>query len=251
MSSGEQTVPTTTVQAGRRDSLVARATAAAIATTLSIGGAMSFLFLASGLGLSRMGFATPGGGPGRPLTAWFVAVGVVTVLAPPFVGGAAWGATIARLFGAPMAPPARTGALAFGGMVVMTAAPIDLTQLWLDDLPAWMPMDVHGYFTIVFMAEIGVVAMASTWRLARRLGADSDAVSIGTWTSCAAAAGFLAGSTLAVAFGVRVFPWERLSMVWATIIALPVATLAAGAMLGARLSLSIRSHDRPPSKPAI
>ncbi|HKJ55446.1 MAG TPA: hypothetical protein VJ978_05605 [Nitriliruptoraceae bacterium] len=236
-------------QPGLHDSATRRIIATAIATTLTIGGATSLLFLAAGLGLSQMGFATPGGGAGRPLTAWFVVLGLVTVLAPPFVGGAAWGAALAWIFRAPFAPAARTGALAFGGMVVVTAAPTDLTQLLLDDLPAWMPMDVHGYFTIVFMAEVGVVAAVSTWRLAKRLGVDHDAAAIGSWTGLAAAFGFLAGSALAVALGVRVFPWERLSMVWATIIALPVSTLTAGAMLGARLSATMGAHRPAARKP--
>jgi hypothetical protein len=197
---------------------------------------MVFVFLATGLGLSRMGFAPPGGEAGRPLSAWFVGLGVVTVLAPPFLGGAVWGAAIAKIFGSPAGPAARTGALAFGGMVVVTAAPTDLTQLWLDDLPGWMPMDVHGYFTLVFMVEVGVVAAVAAWRLAGRLGADGGARAIGCRTGLVAAFGFLSGSALAVALGVRVFPWERLSMVWATVIALPVSTLAAGAMLGTGLA---------------
>lgn len=51
------------------------------------------------------------------------------------IGGALWGWGIARVFDRPTRPAARTGALAFGGMVLLTAAPAELTQLWLDDLP--------------------------------------------------------------------------------------------------------------------
>lgn len=238
----------TTTPAGsrpdRRATVVRRAMAAAIVTMVTVGGAMSIVFLATALGLGRMGFATPGSSDGRALALWFVATGLLTVLAPPFAGGALWGAGIARILDAAPRPVARTGALAFGGMVVLTAAPTDLTQLWLDDLPAWIPLDVHGYFTIVFMVEVGVVAAVATWRLARRLEATGAAV-IGAWTGAAAALGFLAGSALAIALGVRVFPWQRLSMVWATLIALPVCTMAAGGTLGALLSRAVARQQDP------
>jgi hypothetical protein len=124
-------------------------------------------------------------------------------------------------------------------MVVLTAAPTDLTQLWLDDLPGWMPLDVHGYFTIVFMIEVGVVACIATWRLAKRLGAEDQSFKVGMWTGLAAALGFLIGSMVAIRLGFRIHPWVRLSMVWAFLAALPFSTLAAGAVLGAKLHTRI------------
>lgn len=142
------------------------ATRCAVVAVVGIGGSVAVVFLSVGLWLSSMGFAVPGTSNGRPWTAWFVALGLAAVLLPPFVGGAIWGWGTARIFDRPARSAARTGALAFGGMVILTAAPTDLTQLWLDDLPAWMPLDVHGYFTIVFMGEVGIVACLATWRLA-------------------------------------------------------------------------------------
>jgi hypothetical protein len=121
-------------------------------------------------------------------------------------------------------------------MILLTAAPTDLTQLWLDTLPGWIPLDVHGYFTIVFMVEVAVVASVATWRLAKRLGAGERAWNVGLWTGAGAAAGFLIGSIVALALGFRIFPWVRLSMVWAFLIALPFSTAAAGAALGWRLN---------------
>ena len=177
------------------------------------------------------------------MPAWFIAAGVATVLLPPFVGGALWGWWIARLFDRPTRPAARTGALAFGGMILLTAAPTDLTQLWLDTLPGWMPLDVHGYFTIVFMVEVAVVASVTSWRLAKRFGAGEDARSVGMWTGGGAAAGFLVGSMVALAVGFRIFPWVRLSMVWAFLVALPFSTAASGAVLGWRLNSSLKADD--------
>lgn len=205
-----------------------------LVTAVTIGGSMVAMFLAVGLWVGGMGFAVPGPSVGRPWTVWFVALGVATVLAPPFLGGAAWGAGIARSLGAPVRPAARTGALAFGGVVLLTAPFTDATQLLLDDLPRWLPFGVHGYFTIVFMVETGLVAAVATWRLTRRLGVD-DARQIAVRTGLAAAVGFLLGSALALALDLRVLPWRRLSMVWATATALPVSTLLAGAVLGAAL----------------
>ena len=88
---------------------------------------MLVVFLSVGIWLSDMGLATPGQTNGRAWTAWFVLAGLATVLAPPFVGGAAWGAGIAHLTGATRRPAAITGSLAFGGMIVATAAPTDAT----------------------------------------------------------------------------------------------------------------------------
>lgn len=173
---------------------------------------------------------------------WFIAAGVATVLLPPFVGGALWGWWIARLFGRPKRPAMRTGALAFGGMILLTAAPTDLTQLWLDSLPEWMPLDVHGYFTIVFMVEVAVVASVASWRLAKRLGASEKAWSVGVWTGIGAAAGFLLGSMAALAVGFRILPWVRLSMVWAFLVSLPFATTASGTMLGWRLNSHLKTQ---------
>lgn len=212
-----------------------------LVTAVTIGGSMVAMFLAVGLWVGGMGFAVPGSSVGRPWTVWFVALGVATVLAPPFLGGAAWGAGIARSLGAPVRPAARTGALAFGGAVLLTAPFTDATQLLLDDLPRWLPFDVHGYFTIVFMVETGLVAAVATWRLTRRLGIGDDARQIAMRTGLAAAVGFLLGSALALALDLRVLPWRRLSMVWATATALPVSTLLAGAVLGGAL----HSHATP------
>jgi hypothetical protein len=128
-------------------------------------------------------------------------------------------------------------------MILLTAAPTDLTQLWLDSLPGWMPLDVHGYFTIVFMVEVAVVASVATWRLAERLGVGEGAWSAGWWTGAGAAAGFFVGSIVALAVGFRIFPWMRLSMVWAFLIALPFSTAAAGAALGWRLNSNLPDQE--------
>ena len=192
-----------------------------------------------------MGFAAPGTTNGRPLTPWFVAMGLAVVLVPPFAGGGGWGWGTARIFDLSPRPAAKTGAIAFGGMILLTAAPTDLTQLWLDDLPAWMPFDVHGYFTIVFMVEVAVVAGVASWRLAKRLGAGPASGRIAVITGAAAAAGFLIGSIIAVLLGFRIYPWVRLSMVWAFLAALPLSTIAAGAVLGARLHEAIGPRPGP------
>ena len=224
--------------------VVADSLQAALATLVGIGGSVALVFLAVGLWLSGMGFSTPGGSSGRPLTPWFVALGIAVVLLPPFAGGGVWGWGIARVFERAPVPALKTGALAFGGMVLLTAAPTDLTQLWLDDLPSWFPFDVHGYFTLVFMVEVGVVSLVATWRLARRLGAGSESLPIAAWTGGAASVGFLLGSMLALVIGFRIHPWVRFSMVWAFLTALPVSTLAAGAVLGARLPKTLDGGRR-------
>lgn len=233
-----QVTGTLSSQLGRQPA----AAKSSIATLLGIGGSLTSVFLATALWLSGMGFSIPGTNSGRSWTIWFVALGVSLQVLPPFVGGAVWGWGIARVFDRPTRPAARTGALAFGGMVLLTAAPADLTQLWLDDLPTWMPLDVHGYFTIVFMIEVWVVACIATWRLAKRLGAGQSSFSVGAWTGAAAAFGFLIGSMVAIALGFRIYPWVRLSMVWAFLTALPFSTLAAGAILGIKLHDQIDNH---------
>lgn len=202
---------------------------------------MTAVFLVVAFWLSGMGFAPPGT-PGRPLPAWFIALGVAALVVPTFLGGGLWGWGMAYLFERPTRPAIRTGALAFGGMVLLTALPTDLSQLWLDDLPGWMPLGVHGYFTIVFMVEVGIVGLIATWRLAKRLGAGRRAWSVGLWTGAGSAAGFLLGSMVALAAGFRIFPWERFSMVWAFLISLPFSTLAAGGAMGWRLQHSSPSQ---------
>lgn len=226
----------------RRGTVAAKS---AVITAVGIGGSVAAVFLSVGLWLGSMGFAVPGTSNGQSWTIWFVALGLATVLLPPFVGGAIWGWGTARIFDRPARAAAKTGALAFGGMVVLTAAPTDLTQLWLDDLPAWMPLDVHGYFTIVFMVEVGIVACVASWRLAKRIGAGDASFSVGVWTGAAAAVGFLIGSIVAVALGMRIYPWVRLSMVWAFLTALPFSTVAAGAALGLRLRDQLDEHPTP------
>jgi hypothetical protein len=178
-----------------------------------------------------MGFAIPGSSNGRPLTVWFVALGIALVILPPFAGGALWGGGIARIFGSPVGPIAKTGALAFGGMILLTFAPVHLTQVWLDDLPDWMPWDIHGYFTLVFMVEVALVSSISAWRIAKRLGVRGAGV-VGAWTGGTAALGFLVGSILAVALGFSVRRYSGFAMVWALLTALPVSASAAGAALG-------------------
>lgn len=214
----------------------------ALVTTAGIGGSVAVVFLSVGLWLSGMGFAPPGTG-GPPMPAWFIAAGIATVFLPPFVGGAFWGWGMARVFARPTRPSMRTGALTFGGMILLTAAPTDATQLWLDTLPGWMPFGVHGYFTIVFMVEVASVAAVASWRLAKRLDEGIDAWSVGLWTGGAAAAGFLVGSIVAAAVGFQIFPWVRLSMVWAFLVSLPISTSAAGGVLGWRLHHHLGSSD--------
>lgn len=212
-------------------------------TTAGAGGAIAAVFLSVGLWLSGMGFATPGS-TGRPMPPWFIAAGVTTVLLPPFVGGALWGWGTARLFGRATRPAMRTGSLAFGGMILLTAAPTDVTQLWLDSLPGWMPLGVHGYFTIVFMVEVAVVASVASWRLAKRLGVGESAWNVGVWTGAGASAGFLLGSIVAFSLDIRVLPWVHLSMVWAFLIALPFSTALSGAVLGWRLNSAVEPIDK-------
>ncbi len=219
------------VAAPSRASIVVRS---AVVTLLGVGGSVAAIFLSIGLWLAGMGFAIPGSSSGRPLTVWFVALGIVLVILPPFAGGAVWGAGIARIFGFPVGPVAKTGALSFGGMILLTFAPVHLTQVWLDDLPRWMPWDIHGYFTLVFMVEVALVASIAAWRLAKRLGVRSAGV-VGAWTGGAAAVGFLVGSILAVALGFSVRRYSGFSMVWAFLTALPVSASVAGAVLGVLL----------------
>lgn len=106
-----------------------------------------------------------------------------------------------------------------------------------------MPLDVHEYFTIVFMVEVALVACIATWRLAKRHGAGGSSFSVGVWAGASAAGGFLIGSFVAITLGFRIHSWLRLSMVWAFLTALPVSTLASDAMLGARLKSQLREHD--------
>jgi hypothetical protein len=104
-------------------------------------------------------------------------------------------------------------------------------------------MDVHGYFTVVFMAEVAVVATIASWRLAGRLGVGQAAWDVGLWTGAGAAAGFLVGSIVALSLGFRIFPWVRLSMVWALLTSLPFSTAIAGAALGWRLNSNLPAED--------
>lgn len=209
-----------------RASLVLRS---ALVTLLGVGGSVAASFLSIALWFPD--FAIPGTTNGRPLTWPFVALGMGLVILPPFAGGAVWGGGITRILGVPLGPVAKTGALAFGGMILLTFAPVHATQKWLGDLPLWMPWHVHGYFTLVFMVEVALVASVATWRIAEELGV-RDAGAVGAWTGCAAALGFLGGSALALALGFDVQPGSGLAMIWALLTAVPVSALAAGATLG-------------------
>lgn len=208
----------------------------AVATTATVGAAMVVLFLLVAPWLGGMGFAAPGSTSGSAWTPWFVALIIIALFGPPFAGGAAWGAAVARIADLPIGPAARTGAMAFGGMVMLTAPLVDLTQLLA--VPRWMPLRTHGVIVSVFTLDVGVVAGVATWRLTRRMGLGRRAAVIGLRTGWGAAAGFLLGSVLALAIGFRV-PGPPGLMVWAVASAAPVSTLVAGAVLG-------RSLDRVP-----
>jgi hypothetical protein len=213
----------------------------ALVTLLGVGGSIAASFLS--IALSFTDFAIPGTTNGRALTVWSVVLGIALVILPPFVGGAVWGGGIALIFGFPVRSVAKTGALAFGGMILATFAPVHLTQLWLDDLPDWMPWGIHGYFTVVFMVEVALVASIAAWRVAKRLGA-KDAGVVGAWTGGAAAVGLLGGSILAVALGFNVHPGSGFAMVWALLTAVPVSALAAGATLGFLLERGRHTSSR-------
>lgn len=118
-------------------------------------------------------------------------------------------------------------------MVLAMGVPIDLTQLWLDDLPGWMPYRMHGYFTIVFMLGIGVIAGVASARLTRRLGI-ADYRRVGVWTGFWAGLGLLPGSVLGYVAG---FPINgiRFNMVWSIVIAVLVSALIGGLAFGVLL----------------
>src|SRR5690606_9617746 len=68
------------------------------------------------------------------------------------------GAAVARLFGHPLGPAARTGALSVTGMVALLEIPVHLSQVL--PMPGWLPVPLgnHVFFSLVFMTEVALVS---------------------------------------------------------------------------------------------
>ena len=115
-------------------------------------------------------------------------------MAVPFlIGGGLWGYGMARPFGAPRWPAALTASFAVAGMVVLLEVPVHFSQAI--PLPSWMPLGIHGAFTLVFMAEIGLVSGVASTRLIRRLDVGVNARHTGRQVALAGAGGALLGSS--------------------------------------------------------
>jgi hypothetical protein len=162
-----------------------------------------------------------------------IPLGIPVLISPFLVAGGAWGWGMARLVNAPRWPAIRTGSLTLTGMILLLEFPVHMSQAL--PVPGWMPLGIHGAFTVVFMAEIALVAGVASARLSRRLGFAGSGRSLGVRVGGCGAAGFLAGSLLSLALGFRVGTWPPANMVWALFVAQGTAGLAAGWVLGRSL----------------
>lgn len=194
----------------------------AVLTALTIAGAVVLVFTVLG---SSMTHAL------EDLSPWLAIPTGVLILSSAFlVGGGVWGWGMGALFDQPRPPAARTGALSIAGMFMLLEVPVHFTQAL--PVPGWMPMDIHGGFTLVFAVEIGLVAGVASTRLTKQLGVDRQRRQLGTKVGLTGAAGAVVGSLLALGFGFRVGQPPAFNMVWALYVVVAVAGLAAGWVFG-------------------
>lgn len=194
----------------------------AVLTALTITGAVVLIFTVLGTSMT-LGLA------GLPL--WLaIPLGVLVLSSAFLLGGGAWGWGMAVVFDHPRWPAAKTGALVVTGMFMLLEVPVHFTQAL--PVPDWMPLDIHGGFTLVFAIEIALVAGVASARLAIRLGVDRQRRLLGTKVGLTGSTGAVIGSVLALGLGFRVGHPPASNMVWALLVVVPVAGLAAGWTLG-------------------
>lgn len=220
------------ISRGRADRKQLAATSAVL-TGFTITGAVVFIFSVLGSSMT-LGLA------GLPL--WFaIPLGVLVLSLAFVVGGGVWGWGMAAVFHHPKWPAAKTGSLAVTGMFVVLEVPVHFTQAL--PVPDWMPLDIHGGFTLVFAIEIALVAGVASARLAKRLGVDHRRRQLGTKVGLSGAAGTVIGSLLALGLGFRVGQPPASNMVWALYVVVAVAGLTAGWVLGCLLT----NHQQRPA----
>ncbi|HSJ35518.1 MAG TPA: hypothetical protein VLB85_10740 [Acidimicrobiia bacterium] len=199
----------------------------AIATAVTMAGAVLVIFWL------LLNFEPPGFLEALPI---YLAIpaGLPLILGPLLVAGAMWGALIAHLFGRPLVPAARTGALSVTGMIALLELPVHLSQALAP--PGWLPrpLGIHFFFTLIFMFEVALVSGVSAARLCARLGVDGGP-RIGTRAGIAGALGFALGSVVAAAMGFVVGEPPGTNMVWALHVGNVFAGLSAGWQFGRQL----------------
>lgn len=193
----------------------------AVLTALTITGAVVLVFTVLGSSMT-LGLAD--------LPLWLaIPLGVLVLSLAFVVGGGVWGWGMAALFDQPRWPAAKTGALAITGMFTLLEIPVHFTQAL--PVPDWMPLGIHGGFTLVFAIEIALVAGVAATRLAKRLGVDQRRL-LGTKVGLTGAAGTVIGSLLALGLGFKVGQPPPFTMVWALCVVVAVAGLTAGWAFG-------------------
>jgi hypothetical protein len=166
-------------------------------------------------------------------------VALPVLLAMLFGGGAVWGYAIARLVDGEAKKSARTGALTYGGAVILVGIVLELLFGLISVVGRDIRLPIHVAFTMVFVPAAGIVAALCTRSLAGALGWDDIKGTLGTFSGLAASVGFLAVNMIMLSLGWQVGgpgAAERFTMITVMLTSNAGAALAGGAAMGWVLS---------------
>lgn len=205
--------------------------ATVLLTTVTLAGGLALGFVSANLLFESLNVHASG------VVSGLVALPVL--LAMLFGGGAAWGYSIARLADGDAKKLARTGALTYGGTVILVGIVLEMLFGLISVLGRDISLPIHVAFTIVFVPAAGVIAALCSRSLAGALGRQEVRGSLGLYSGLAAAAGFLVVNMIMLALGWQVGgpgAAERFTMIRVMLTSNVGAALAGGAAMGWVLS---------------
>ena len=220
-----------TVSQAERSAPVSRANAALA------GAVLTALALVGGLLLSfRVGSLVSEGLEGRVPSRYVIPLTAIVSSIVMLGGSALWGIAMARL--ARVAASWRVVLAATLGFVPTTLL-VAFGLGAVEPLIGTIDLPVHRLFTVLFVPSAGLVAGTGSLVLGWALGRGRAALGLGLWASLAAALAFLAVNLVMEALG-----WvvggpgaaERATMLTTLFAGNTAAALAAGALLGLRLT---------------
>ena len=196
-------------------------------TAFSLAGGLALAFTTGNVLFASLNVNVSGFGSGL--------LALPLVLLGIFGGGALWGYGVARLTGADKLALARSGAVTFGGVVLVMGIILEMLFGLIGFLAGSRPIPLHTAFTLVFVPSAGLIATLSTARILRSLRARLPVRRI-AWTSgMAASLGFLLVNLMMQSQG-----WivgapgaaERFTMITVMLTGNVGAALSGGAVLG-------------------
>ena len=168
---------------------------------------------------------------------------IIGLVGPLFLGGALWGLGIARLTGADAKSLSLRVALIWSVSMTAMAWLVHSTPYFISlrSLPGAFPLDVHGFFTFVFVAAVGIVAAINSAGVAYSLGLVKRLGAVTINSGLAAALGFLVVSLVSRVGGWEVTNQSGFVMFWLMLAGMIAAAATGGAAMGWTLYLEVRN----------